>query len=58
MPVLHSRLPVNPKQPGLVCPICKQPVGIIENQTATATVVWCAQCNHWWSLYEADAKAH
>jgi transposase len=40
----------NTGKTGLVCPQCRQPVAVIENQLPR--VFWCPACGHRWS---ADA---
>ena len=43
------------KRTGLVCPECKQPVGLVENRTPHSVVFLCPLCGHRWSAEEPKA---
>ena len=43
---------------GLVCPVCRQPVALIENRTARSLVFQCQECGNRWSAAEQAARVH
>ena len=50
-----SKSPEQPTNTGLVCPACRQPVGIIENRVSRTLVFWCRAYGHRWSADEPGA---
>jgi DNA-directed RNA polymerase subunit RPC12/RpoP len=44
--------PTGPTITGLVCPSCRKPVAVIEDETVSALLMTCPECGHRWTADE------
>ena len=43
---------------GLVCPVCRQPVALIEHRTTRSRMFQCPACRSRWAASAAEATVH